>query len=134
MRKAAPVLLLALLAACTPGKTDNGSEAVATTTQSGASLFGRCAACHIIKEGGRHGLGPNLHGVVGRKAAAGEGYRYSPALAASGLVWDEPTLDRFLENPFKTVPGTKMTFAGLKRPEQRKAMIDYLRSNGKAEP
>ena len=129
MRKAAALLLAALVAGCSSGEGNEASR----TAQSGASLFNRCAACHNLKPGGAHGLGPNLNGVVGRKAGSAEGFRYSPAMAASGLVWDEATLDRFLASPSKTVPGTKMSFAGLSRPEQRKAVIDYLRASGKSE-
>ena len=75
-----------------------------------------------------NGVGPSLAGVAGRKAGSVPGFAYSDANKASGLTWDEKTLDTYLTNPMKMVPGTKMTFAGLPDPAQRKAVIDYLKT------
>ena len=91
------------------------------------SEFARCAACHNVEQGGHNGLGPNLFGAFGAPAASKPNYYYSPAMKESGLVWDFATLDKFLENPRAVVPGTKMTFAGLKKPEDRKAVIAFLK-------
>jgi cytochrome c len=69
--------------------------------------------------------GPNLHGILGRKAASDAKFNYSPALRQSGIVWTEESLDAFLSAPTKTVPGTRMVMA-VSDPAQRKAIIDYL--------
>ena len=89
--------------------------------------FARCAACHNAEQGLPNGLGPNLFGAYGAPAASKPDYFYSPALRSSDLVWDFATLDRFLENPRAIVPDTKMIFAGLKKPEDRKAVIAFLK-------
>jgi len=89
----------------------------------------RCTACHSVEPGGRHGVGPNLFAVVGAKAGTKEGYRYSPAhAAASAVIWDEATLDRYLEDVQAMVPGTKKVFQGMTDPLQRKALIAYLKT------
>jgi cytochrome c len=87
--------------------------------------FGQCVACHAVKPG-VNGVGPSLHGVVGRQAGTLSGYAYSEPLKAWGKVFDETTLDQFLTAPMKEVPGTKMVFPGMPDPERRKAVIDYL--------
>jgi cytochrome c len=89
--------------------------------------FAKCAACHNAEQGGHNGLGPNLFGTFGTPAASKPDYYYSQGMKESGLVWDFATLDRFLENPRAFVPGTKMIFAGLKKPEERKAVIAFLK-------
>jgi cytochrome c len=71
-------------------------------------------------------VGPNLWGVVGAKAAAKPGYAFSPAMKASGLVWDAATLDAFLARPVAKVPGNKMTFGGMPNAQARRDMIAYL--------
>lgn len=71
---------------------------------------------------------PSLAGVVGRKAGSIAGFAYSDANKASGLTWDEKTLDTYLTNPMKMVPGTKMTFAGIPDAAKRKEVIDYLKT------
>ena len=87
--------------------------------------FAKCMACHTSAPG-RHGIGPSLAGAYGRPSASAPNYRYSTALKESGLVWDAATLDKFLENPRAVVPGTKMSFAGLKDPLQRAQVIAYI--------
>ena len=96
--------------------------------------FAKCAACHNAEQGGRNGLGPNLFGAFGAAAGSKPDFRYSQAIRDSGLVWDFATLDRFLQNPRATVPGTKMVFAGLRKPEERKAVIAFLRIRSPATP
>lgn len=89
----------------------------------------QCKVCHNFVKGQPNKIGPNLYGVVGRKAATVAGFSYSAAIkakGAGGLVWNASTLDPWLTAPAKYVPGTKMAYAGLKDPAQRKAMIDYL--------
>ena len=77
--------------------------------------------------GAPNGVGPNLHGIVGKAVASVEGFAYSPAMKAKGGVWDEANLDAYLENPRKAVPGTKMAFAGINNAEERKALIGWLK-------
>ncbi|MFL6564546.1 MAG: c-type cytochrome [Burkholderiales bacterium] len=91
-----------------------------------AQAFDRCVACHA-KEG-TGDLGPNLHGVVGRKAGSLEDFRYSRAMARSGIVWNEKTLDAFLKAPDQLVPGTRMPFEGIVSDTERAAVIQYLRT------
>jgi cytochrome c len=91
----------------------------------GAVVFRqRCQACHTDEAGKPARVGPNLAGVVGRKAAATD-FNYSAALKGSGLTWNRENLDRYLAAPSKAVPGTRMVIA-LTDPVQRKALIDYL--------
>lgn len=101
--------------------------------EAGGKVFKKCAACHKVGEGAKNGTGPMQNGIVGRAAGSVEGFKYSKALmdmAAAGLVWDEASLDAFLENPKAFMKGTKMSFAGLKKPEDRAAVIAYLATFG----
>ena len=100
--------------------------AAATTAAGGKpATFAQCAACHAV-EAGKNGVGPSLAGVFGSKAGSVAGYSYSDANKNSGLTWDEATLDTYLTNPMKMVPGTKMTFAGISDPQKRADLIAYL--------
>ena len=94
----------------------------------GEKVFAQCKACHE-NEKGITKIGPTLKGVVGRKTASVPGYTYSAAMAAKGAagqVWDVATLTASLPNPKAMVPGTKMAFAGLKKPEDVQNVIAYL--------
>jgi cytochrome c len=91
----------------------------------GETVFRKCASCHKLD--GSDGVGPHLNGVVGRLHAASAGFAYSEAMAAlSAEPWSPEALDAFLENPKKNMPGTKMAFAGLPKPEDRANLIAYL--------
>lgn len=87
-----------------------------------------CASCHTFNPGGPNRVGPNLHGVVGRRYAAHPGFAYSTALAGAGGQWTYDALDRFLASPGRAIAGTKMSFAGLRNPRDRAQVIAYLAS------
>lgn len=94
-------------------------------TPDGAAIFRmRCGSCHTVVPGARAVLGPNLSGVVGRKAAATT-FNYSPALKASGLTWTRANLDRFITAPARMVPGTRMVIA-VSDAAQRAALLNFL--------
>ena len=98
--------------------------------EAGKKVFAKCRACHKM-EAGKNGVGPSLHGIVGSAVASVEGYtKYSSAMKefGEGKVWDEVTLDAYLEAPRKVVKGTKMSFPGLRKPEQRADVIAYLKT------
>ncbi len=102
------------------------SAGAAGDAATGEKLFKRnCAACHTT-DAGKHRVGPSLAGVAGRTAGTADGYRYSSAMAGYGVVWDAATLDTYLVDPRGTVPGTKMTFRGLKERQDRENVITYL--------
>jgi cytochrome c len=92
----------------------------------GAKVYERCEGCHSLDA---NRVGPKHRGVVGREAGAVSGYDYSPALAGSGIVWDEAKLDAWLANPAKLVPGTKMGFR-LKDAQDRADVIVFLKAQG----
>lgn len=91
----------------------------------GKIVFRQCHACHSLKPGD-NGVGPTLHGLFGRKAASVPGFRYSPFMRRSGIVWSPAALRKYLPNPQAMVPGTKMTFLGLKDPREIEDLIAYL--------
>jgi cytochrome c len=122
---------MAALAACGSPKDpadDQGAGQSAEPTSDTASppvAFAQCISCHSVKAG-VNGVGPSLHGVVGRKAASLPGYAYSEPLKKLGVTWDEAALDKWLTAPMTMARGTKMVFPGITDPARRKAVIDYL--------
>ena len=100
----------------------------------GAEVFKKCRACHDVGPDAKNKVGPVLNDIVGRKAGTIEGFSYSDAnktAGGKGLTWTEDVLFKYLENPLTFMPGTKMAFAGLKDPQDRKDLIAYLKQNTK---
>ena len=95
----------------------------------GKRLWGKCRACHKIKDGA-NGVGPHLYGIVGRNAAAVDGFNYSGALADLGRAWTPEELDTWLENPRAYAPGNKMSYAGMRKTKDRANLIAYLATIG----
>lgn len=96
----------------------------------GEQQFKKCAACHTINQGGANGLGPNLFGIMGQSVAGKPGFAYSDALKAHGGTWDWETMSAWLQSPKNFAPGTKMTFAGLSKPEDRANLLAYMNAQG----
>ncbi|MEO1531600.1 MAG: cytochrome c family protein [Pseudomonadota bacterium] len=95
------------------------------TVEDGQKVFRQCRACHVVEDG-KNRVGPHLYGVVGRAVGAVEGYKYSDAMIGYGGDWSPDRLDAYLENPRGVVKGTKMAYGGLKKEEDRAAVIKYL--------
>ncbi|HLG89638.1 MAG TPA: cytochrome c family protein [Alphaproteobacteria bacterium] len=93
----------------------------------GKRQFAPCTACHTTEEGGPDKVGPNLHGVIGRKAGTKPGFAYSDALKNSGITWDDAKLDAWIKKPAALVPGTKMAFIGISNDQVRANIIAYLK-------
>ena len=121
------ILPLAALAFCA------AAPAAAQDAAAGQRVYNQCRACHTVDQGGRNGVGPNLHGVVGRKAGAVEGFRYSASMkekAEGGLTWSEDSLRAYLANPKAVVPAGSMSYPGLKNEQQLNDLVAYLKQNG----
>lgn len=120
-----------LLSACgnepeaPPSPVGTGNAAAPVQVAARPAAFAQCASCHSV-EPGKNGIGPSLAGVVGAKAAHDPQYAYSTAMRQSGLVWDEAALDRYIKDPRGTVPGTKMSYAGLRDDATRAELIAWL--------
>ena len=112
---------------------DWGTVLPTADVAAGQAAFAKCVSCHTDSAGGPNGTGPNLWAVLGRKPGAHAGFAYSPAMAefaAKQPAWDYEHLYEFIKAPQKYIPGTKMTFVGLKKQEDRINLVAYLRSQG----
>ncbi len=121
-----PALLAALIFA-------PALPAAAQDAAAGQRVFNQCRACPSIEPGGRNGVGPNLHAVVGRKAGSIENFRYSASLrekAEGGLTWDEDKLRAYIVNPKAVIPAGSMSYPGLRNEQQLNDLIAYLKANG----
>ncbi len=118
MRVMKVLATLALLAATGPALASGDVEA-------GKKVYNKCKACHDISEG-KNKVGPTLKGVMGRTAGTVEGYAYSDAMKASGIVWNEDTLEKYLADPKALVADGKMQFPGLKKEEEIENIIAYI--------
>ena len=99
------------------------------TVEHGEKVFKRCSACHMIAAGGKNMIGPNLWSIIGKQTGVASGYKYSKALAAYGKEWSFEEMNGFLIKPKDWIKGTKMSFAGLKKAEDRAAVILYMNEN-----
>ena len=112
-----------LIAVLVVGSSPQGQAATGDPKR-GEEIYHRCLACHSLEH---NRVGPRHCGLFGRKAGSLKDYSYSTAMKKYGVIWNEKTLDHFLENPMKAVPGTKMGYAGVKDPQERADLIAYLK-------
>lgn len=98
----------------------------AASYEAGRRVFAQCRSCHVIQAGAPHRVGPNLHGVFGRRVGTAEGFTYSQAVQGADFVWDADHLDHWLQNPQTFLPGNRMAFAGVRDETQRRDLIAYL--------
>jgi cytochrome c len=115
-----PILLILILLLA-------ADQAEAADIAAGEKVFARCKICHTIEAGGRNTVGPNLHGLFGRKAGSLPNYEYSQAMKNSGITWDGETLKKYLARPKTFLPGDKMAFPGVKNPQELADLIAYLK-------
>ena len=120
-------ILTATLALAFVAALGGGAALAEGDAAKGEKVFKKCKVCHTF-DPGKKKIGPHLKGVVGRKAGAVEGYKYSKAMAAADITWDEDSLDKYLTKPKAFLKGTKMTFAGIKKEAQRADLIAYLKA------
>lgn len=112
---------------------DFGTVLPAADLKAGEAVFAKCQSCHNVANGGANGTGPNLWGVIGHKPGSHAGFAYSAAMTEFGTkqaVWDDTHMYEFLKAPQKYISGTKMSFVGLKKSEDRVNIIAYLRAQG----
>jgi cytochrome c len=124
----AVALAVALSLAAPVGRADTPTTDASAAAR-GARIYERCAACHALAF---DRTGPRHCGLIGRRAGSLPGFDYSPALRQSKLVWTEATLDRFLNDPLSTIPGTAMGYDGVKDEHERRDLIAYLRAAGES--
>ncbi|BCP55157.1 cytochrome c-550 [Kaistia sp. 32K] len=115
--------MLALLAAPAAAHADGDATL-------GQKVFLKCRACHQIGENAKNAVGPELNGLFGRHSGSVEGYKYSDANKNSGIVWDETVFREYIHDPKAKVPGTKMTFVGLKDDKDIDNVIAYIKQFG----
>ena len=95
----------------------------------GRIIWFKCRSCHALEVDGPHKVGPSLNGLMGSPAATKEGFVYSKAMMDSGVIWDEKSLDAFIQKPTAYIKGTKMAFIGIKKESDRQALIKYIKEN-----
>lgn len=106
-------------------------SALAQSHEDGEKVFKRqCSVCHTV-EAGKNKVGPSLKGVIGRKAASIDGFKYSEPMKTSNIVWTDDKLDAYLADPKAVVPKGTMVFVGLKKEQERKDIIAYLKHEAK---
>jgi cytochrome c len=145
MRHITAALALLALAACGPSQQSGAPSQPAPSAaemqaaiaalpapynqanyEDGRRVFAQCRSCHTIAAGGRNLVGPSLHGVVGRRAGSLQGFTYSQPMQHADFTWDPEHLDQWLANPQTYMPGTRMSFAGVRDDTQRRDVIAYV--------
>jgi len=119
--------LVALAAVLASAAGAAAEDLLPPSAERGGELWAKCRACHTVDKGARHIVGPNLHGLFGRRAGALPDYRYSEALKKSGIVWTDATLDQYLAATQDVVPGGKM-YGGLAIAQDRLDLIAWLKT------
>jgi len=125
----ASVVVMLVLGVNAAGAADAPAEAAGedAVMKLGARVFLMCRSCHSTEKDGRHKVGPNLWAIFGSKAGSKEGYNYSEALKGAGFTWDAEKLNEWLAKPREFLPGNKMAFAGVRKEEERDAVIAFLK-------
>ena len=118
------LILVTLLLTLAPSA--NAQDAAA-----GEKSFNKCRTCHQVGESAKNTVGPVLNGLFGRKSGTVEGYSYSDANKTSGIIWDEATFANYINDPKARIPGTKMSFAGIKNEQEIKDLTAFLKQFGK---
>lgn len=136
--------VLGLLAACSGEDGDPADQAAAPVAlpapydaadlANGKRVFAQCRSCHTVVSGGPNLIGPNLHGLFGRRIGSRPDYTYSQAARGAGFQWEPARLEQWLTDPRGFLPGTKMTFPGVKDPDDRRDVIAYLMVETRAAP
>jgi cytochrome c len=137
-------LSASLLVACGGSETDSAPQSIASSSPApaptqvvkakidplarGAKLYKRCSTCHTLEKDGRHKVGPNMWDIYGATAGMKEGFAYSKAMKESGVVWTDETLDAYIANPRKYMPGNRMSYVGLRKAEDRAAVLAYIKA------
>ncbi|MBL4789326.1 MAG: cytochrome c family protein [Kordiimonadaceae bacterium] len=107
---------------------DDTSISALGDADKGKRTFNRCRSCHAISDNMKHRIGPNLYGIFGREAGSTDKFRYSKALSEASFIWTESKINQWLTKPSAYLPGNKMQFAGVKKEQDRKNLIAYLRT------
>lgn len=122
------IALCAVVAAAAMTAATSAALAQSGDVAKGERAFNlQCKACHTLERGGANKIGPNLYGLMGRRSGTMQGYGYSEVMRRFGIEWTDKTLAEYLSDPKTSMPGTKMVFAGIRRPEQLDDVIAYLR-------
>ncbi len=103
------------------------AQAAGANSAMGKRQFGPCTSCHTVEANGPHKVGPNLNGILGRKAGTKADFAFSDALKKSNITWDEAAIDKYIAKPAEFIPGNKMAFLGVPKPEVRANIIAYLK-------